>query len=124
MPDLEFLVIEGLKVTVRQDRVFGGRPSGARVRAAVTKPTLLGALLDFLCRIGFYAHGLLLGALELGAVLLKLFLREAGNLMRYRLDSIAGVGMVTEKLRSARAAPLFQFAKEVRHGDGIVAGVI
>ena len=81
-------------------------------------------MLDFLRRIRSYAHGLLLGALELGAVLLKLFLREARNLMRHGLNAVAGIGVVTEKLRSTRAAPLFQFAKEVRHGDGIVAGVI
>ncbi len=80
MPDLEFLVIEGLKVAVRQGRVSGGRPSGARVRTAVTKPTLLGALLDFLRRVGPYAYRFLFGALELGAVVLKLFLREARTL--------------------------------------------
>src|SRR5262249_36213948 len=87
--------------------------------------TLLGAIRDLLCGVGFYPVRMLLGARECLAARLIVFRRPVCYLLLNSRHAIAGCGVIAHELRSAAASTLlFKFLEELGHLLGIVACLV
>ena len=72
----------------------------------------------------FHAPHALLDVVELPAIGAELFGWQSGYFLRDILNAVAGIGVITEELRSTRAALLLDFGEELCHGMRIEAGIV
>src|SRR5581483_1669823 len=128
-PDLRIRDIRqrGISVWLRRRVVTAGRefPRNRAVTLILPQPLpRLGAIGNLLCRVGAYPRRVLLRRGKLWTARLVGSAGPVADLFLHSFYAIPRIGVITQKLRSTRAALLFELLKKVGHGLRIKAGLV